>query len=131
MQDIITTINQDWSLITAVVAVVASSVTWIISQGYANKDQDKDIKSTIDSCMSLSKRICSLESGEIEFGKYQSFAKDNRERIEMLERSDRIRAENLSLINIKLAGIETDCKWLRSTLTRGTKQYDEQNNGRR
>jgi hypothetical protein len=127
MQDIVTTLNQDWPLITAVVAIVASAVTWIISQEFANRGQDKDIKTTVDTCLGLSKRICVLETNEIEFIKYQDYAKSNRERIEILERSDRVRAESLALINTKLAGIENDCKWLRATMTRGSEQWNKQN----
>jgi|GEM_PF-2628967 len=119
MEDIITTLNQHWPIFTAVASAIAAAVTWIVSQQFSNKEQAENIKDLSDGCTQFNKRICGLEANRVEFEKYQEYAKNNRERIEILERSDRLRAESLGLINTKLASIETDCKWLRRTMQQG------------
>lgn len=124
MEDIITTLNQHWPIFTGVASAVAAAVSWIISQQFSNKNQARDIKDLSDGCAGFNKRICGLEANKVEFEKYQVYAKSNRERIEMLERSDRLRAESLGLINTKLASIETDCKWLRRAMAGGTGNDD-------
>ena len=126
MEDIITTLNQHWPIFTAVASAIAAAVTWVVSQQFANKEQTNSIKELADGCTQFNKRICGLEANKVEFEKYQMYAKSNRERIEILERSDRLRAESLGIINTKLASIETDCKWLRRTMTRDSTEWDKQ-----
>lgn len=116
MDNFIVALNDHWPLFTAVIGIVSSAVTWAVSQKYSNKSQDAAIVNLNNGCNGFNKRLCLLEANNVEFEKYQMYAKNNRERIEQLERSDRLRAETLGLINTKLAGIETDCKWLRETL---------------
>lgn len=119
MEDIITTLNEHWPIFTAFASAIAAAVTWIVSQQFANKEQSDNIRNLSDGCDKFNARICGLEASKVEFEKYQIFAKSNRERIEALEKSDKERGVTLATINTRLASIETDCKWLRRTLTNG------------
>lgn len=105
METLLEIIRTNWVLIMAIFGIYGS---WIRNE-MQNKQQEAEIKS-------LKKRMFDIEQAEIGYRPYKDFAKDNRARIEMLEKCNQQFDVTMAEIKSRLCGIETNILWIKDAI---------------